>query len=140
MIVPLHGIPYLALSWTYGRRRHRQGAPGGSRLLHFIFRGPGRFWAFYAIVLCLAFSEEIIWEILVWQDRFYRPGTVIGDVPTLVAENSVWYAFWFPLLTIPQAVHYYLDRRLWRGNENPGLSELLGLEGAPIGAPKKNGA
>jgi hypothetical protein len=127
MIVPLHGIPYLALIWTYGRRRHREGAPGGSRLLHFIFRGPGRFWAFYCIVLFLAFFEEIIWEILVWQDQFFRPGTYIDSVPTLVTENSWWYALWFPLLTIPQAVHYYLDRHLWKAKANPGLGELLGM-------------
>ena len=110
--VLIHGVPYLVLTWRYGRSRAQQpAAPATLRWL----RGP---WAasaaaFLAFVLVGAALEETLWDRWVWKERPLLFGS--GDAPLALA----WLV---PLLALPQATHYVLDGLVWKRRTNPGLS------------------
>lgn len=111
--VLIHGIPYLALTYRYGRARAAQ-AP--STLVGRLLRGG--VVAFVAFVLLAAFVEEALWDRWVWHDRTWLFGRGT-DVSALVLTLLV------PLLALPQAVHYALDGWIWRVRKNPPLREEL---------------
>jgi hypothetical protein len=104
--VLIHGVPYMALVWIYGRRKsHRRGS-----LLARVFeaKGPALFLGSLAII---AFVEELGWDRLVFHDRpelFRLPEIALGDR---------WLSLVVPLLALPQAVHYLLDGFIWRREE-----------------------
>ena len=54
---------------------------------------------FVAILLIIAFSEEFLWEILVWNEQFSITNY----------DFSNWRFLLVPLLTVPQFTHYLLD-------------------------------
>jgi len=95
-----HGIPYMALVYfkeidtkpneTLGIRRYLKEYKG---LLIYI-----------GILLAIAFSEEYLWEILVWNDQF--------SIRTV--DFSGWQFLLVPLLTVPQFTHYLLDGFIWK--------------------------
>ena len=110
---PLYG-PHLAL---------RTGASGRAN-------GPGGTWihkpaaagAFVGLLLLLAYAEEGLWDVFVWQEHAsVFGGLILGfKVPGVVLNVLV------PLLTTPQATHYVLDGWLWKfDGSNPGLREYL---------------
>jgi hypothetical protein len=89
----VHGIPYIALAFWYGRARGLAVAKLGP--LAFV----GALWA-------IAFAEELVWDRAAWHDRewlFGAPWSVESLKVVLV-----------PLLAVPQATHYVLDGFLWR--------------------------
>ena len=112
--VLVHGIPYLAVVWLYGRNRYAARDTGLGR----VFR-PGR-WALYlAPLLLVAWFEEWAWDLLVWHDRAALfPGPLLTPGAELLALVV-------PLLALPQATHYVLDAWIWRTRGNPGLAEAL---------------
>jgi hypothetical protein len=114
--VLVHGIPYLALVWIYGRRRY--GAGDGA--LAPAFRP--RAWALYlAPLAALAWCEEWGWDRLVWHERpALFPGADLSPAPEALALIV-------PLLALPQATHYVLDAWIWRVRSNPRLRERLGF-------------
>jgi hypothetical protein len=118
--VLVHGIPYMAFVWAYGRARHRTSSAGWARIFD------PRLWpAFLLPLLIVAWSEEWLWDRLVWHDhaRLF-PGPAID-------MGSVALALIVPLLALPQATHYVLDAWIWRVRpQNPGLREHLGFEAA----------
>jgi len=62
---------------------------------------------FLAILIFIAFSEEYLWEILVWNEQF-----------SSTSKNfSNWYFLVVPLLTVPQFTHYLLDGFIWKNNK-----------------------
>ncbi len=101
--VIVHGVPYLALLWAYARER-RKDAPGtvGSRV------AVGGLASFLAVLVALAFAEELAWDHLVWHDRpwlFGESSLALGGLAlTLIV----------PVLTVPQLTHYVLDGFIWR--------------------------
>lgn len=116
-----HGVPYAALLWAYARERGRE-APAlvGSRIA-----GLG-FGAFAALLVGLAFVEELGWDALVWHDRpwLFTGGVELGDAALM------WIV---PLLALPQGVHYVLDGLLWRRSDTrarPAQRRALGFETA----------
>jgi hypothetical protein len=112
--VLVHGIPYLAVVWLYGRNRHAARDTGLGR----VFR-PGRWVLYLAPLLLLAWAEEWAWDLLVWHDRAALfPGPMLVPGPELLA-------LLVPLLALPQATHYVLDAWIWRTRGNPGLAEAL---------------
>ena len=115
--VLVHGIPYLALVWRYGRGRFG-GAGGG---LGRVFRA--RAWpVFLASLVLAAWLEEWGWDRFVWHER---GGLFPGPEVTLSAAAL---ALLVPLLALPQSTHYVLDAWIWRRKGNPGLARRLGFE------------
>jgi len=107
----MHGVPYLALVWIAGGRRHlaRLGAARS------ISAGPAAMVAVYFVGLAtLAALEEGLWDRLVWHDH----ATLFG--PSTPLEHPVATAIAVALLSTPQVTHYLLDRWIWRpGPGNP---------------------
>jgi hypothetical protein len=107
--VVIHGVPYLALIYWYGRMRI--GETKGRGVYRIFARGPAAFllalWAF-------AYVEEMIWDRGVWQER----GWFFGG-PWDVAALKV---ILVPLLALPQITHYVLDGFVWRRKSNPHVS------------------
>ena len=107
--VIIHGVPYLALIYWYGRTRWQK-AEG---------RGPFRLFArgpvmFLLILWALAYAEEMLWDRSVWHERDY----LFGDGWTLAALKVLI----VPLLALPQITHYVLDGFVWRRKNNPDFS------------------
>ena len=115
--VLVHGIPYLALVFRWGRARFRESALAVAR----VFR-PGRWPLFLAPLLVAAWSEEWAWDRLVWHEH---AGLFPGPALT---PGAAALAALVPLLALPQATHYVLDAWIWRVRpENPELAGYLGL-------------
>lgn len=112
--VIIHGVPYLAVVWIYGRRAtHAEGT-----ILAWIFGG-GRWLTFLALVVVLAYLEELGWDRLLWHDHpLLFPG------PELSLGRALE-ALVVPLLALPQATHYLLDAWIWRIRENPSLAAVI---------------
>lgn len=95
-----HGIPYIAL--VYLREIDIKPTKELNWLHHFKhFKG---LLFFVLILIFIAFSEEYLWEILVWNEQF--TGTT--------NDFSNWYFLVVPLLTVPQFTHYLLDGFIWK--------------------------
>lgn len=111
--VLIHGVPYMALTYRYGRaRRAAMPRPTGLAMLRFGALG------FVFFVLVLAFLEESLWDRLVWHERpeLFGAGTEL---------TSTALVFLVPLLALPQALHYALDGFVWRTRDNPTLAAEL---------------
>lgn len=101
--VLIHGVPYLALTYRWGRARATtETATLGARVLRAGALG------FLGLVIALAFTEELLWDRLVWHDHAH----IFGQGMTLSDIGLTWLV---PLLALPQAVHYTLDGFVWRG-------------------------
>jgi len=111
--VIVHGVPYVALLYFYARERGLD-RPGG-----LIARGMELgFVGFYAIVIVLAFAEEMIWDRSVWHAHPALFGGSADDADLgRVAKSIV-----VPLLAVPQATHYVLDAVLWRKKDSRGTA------------------
>lgn len=123
--VLVHGVPYIWLLWVYARKRQKE-APKilGSRIIAF------GFGAFLATVLFIAFTEEVLWDRLVWHDRpLWFGGARHADTPLL---GPLARAFVVPLLAVPQATHYLLDALLWRRRDTGAAqAQALGFQTVP---------
>ena len=111
--VLIHGIPYLALTFHYGRRRAATAT--GTPLARILALG---FYGFAGTVLLLAFGEEWLWDRLVWHDRPW----LFGSGLSLPEPILSWVV---PVLAVPQLTHYVLDGAIWRRAENPDLRRYL---------------
>jgi len=94
-----HGIPYMALVYLKeidGKPKEELG------VLTELKRFKG-ILMYVAILLLIAFSEEYLWEILVWNEHF-----------SFHLDASPWQIILVPLLTVPQFTHYLLDGFIWK--------------------------
>ncbi len=127
----LHGVPYLALVWvTGGRERVSAGLSRAPSLARWVPAAA----VYYGLLVALAFTEEGLWDRLVWHDHPGLFGTAqpLRD-PTLLALVAA-------ILTVPQATHYLLDRWIWRaGPQNPKLAHQLGFPSAKARPPPGGG-
>jgi hypothetical protein len=108
MNVMLHGIPYVYLLFRYAKGRARDdGFVLAKRILK------SGFVLFIIVLFVLAYSEEFLWDVLVWHEHpeFFGSGG-------FEVEPS-WLALLIPLLSLPQTTHYVLDGFIWRGQDNP---------------------
>jgi hypothetical protein len=115
MNVTLHGVPYLALVWTYANGRQQEGGYGPLGLLIRVGL-PG----FFGALLLLAFVEEYLWDTLVWHERPQLFGDAGLDLGASLLTLIV------PLLSLPQTTHYVLDGFVWRTRDDPALAPRLG--------------
>jgi len=124
--VTAHAIPYFALLWFYTRERAFERP--GTAVARVAKAGLG---AFVLVVLALAFTEELLWERLVWHDR---PGWFGGAPREEPFLGELALTLVVPLLSLPQVVHYVLDGVLWRGRGGgPAQARALGF--LPRAAP-----
>jgi hypothetical protein len=111
--VLIHGIPYMVLTYRYGRAR---GAQAPHTALASVLRR--RVVGFVAFVLVFAMAEETLWDRWVFHDRPW----LFGDTGDL---RDTLLLFVVPLLAVPQATHYALDGLIWKRRQNPRLMEVL---------------
>jgi hypothetical protein len=93
--VLIHGVPYFALTYRYGRVRTAQPEPAIvlSRVLQLGVLGV------LLLFGAVALGEELLWERWVWSDH------PLGRLALV---------FVVPLLALPQATHYALDGFIWK--------------------------
>ncbi len=95
--VVAHGIPYIAL--IYLNEIQKKSKDELKKLT--LFKGV---FFFVGLLLVIAFVEEYLWEILVWNDHF--------SIDQLHLSN--WGFILVPLLSVPQLTHYILDGIIWK--------------------------
>lgn len=98
-----HGIPYMALVYFKEIKPNKKGScyiP--------LFQTKYLVVTFLLILLGLAFLEELIWEITVWEEHFQFPKFYISDYLHFI---------WIPILTLPQLTHYVLDGFIWKSKK-----------------------
>ena len=98
-----HGIPYMALVYFKEIKPNKK----GSFYLP-IFQTKYLMIVFLLILLGLAFLEELIWELTVWEEHFQLTEFYISDT---------FHFIWIPLLTLPQLTHYVLDGYIWKSKK-----------------------
>lgn len=96
-----HGIPYMALIYLKEIKQPQQKQQG---LFYYLASWKGVF-IYAAILIALAFSEEYLWEIMIWNEQFSISNTQLF-------EN--WHFLLIPLLVVPQFTHYILDGFIWK--------------------------
>lgn len=106
-----HGIPYMALVWFYGKKKHGQPtATTSPSLLRRVFR-----WQYLPIyvgvLLLFAYLEEGLWDALVWRDHVGLFPWADG-LPQVMQHGEL--SFVVPLLAVPQVTHYVLDGFIWK--------------------------
>lgn len=99
-----HGIPYIALIYLNEIEKKTKEDLGFLSLLK-QFKG---LLIFIAVLLIIAFSEEFLWEILVWNEQFSITNF----------DFSNWQFILVPLLTVPQFTHYLLDGFIWKSKKS----------------------
>ena len=95
-----HGIPYMALIYLKeidGKKEEELG------ILYHLKEFKG-ILIYIGILLLIAFSEEYLWEVLVWNEQFSLN----------LSGFSNWQFLVVPLLTVPQFTHYLLDGFIWK--------------------------
>lgn len=95
-----HGIPYIALIYLSEIEKKPEIELGWLQQFKY-YKGV---FIFVLILLIIAFSEEYLWEFLVWNEQF----------STTDHDFSNWYFLIVPLLTVPQFTHYLLDGFIWK--------------------------
>jgi hypothetical protein len=114
--VVAHGIPYVALTFIFARRRDQRMQSSRS-----MFVAPLIPLAVGLLVL-LAFLEEGFWDGFVWREHLELfPGfQMLPHVNDLNALSLI-----VPLLAVPQLTHYILDGVIWRLRTHPAWRETL---------------
>lgn len=95
-----HGIPYIALIYLNEIEKKN------TEELGFLYKLKAQkgIILFISFLLLIAFSEEFLWEVLVWNQQFF-----IDEF-----DFSNWQFILVPLLTVPQFTHYLLDGFIWK--------------------------
>ena len=99
-----HGLPYIALIYLNEIEKKSATELG---ILQNLKQYSGLL-IFIALLLLIAFTEEYLWEITVWNEYFS-----ISDF-----DFSAWQFLLVPLLTVPQFTHYLLDGFIWKSKKN----------------------
>jgi hypothetical protein len=103
--VIIHGLPYLALTYWYARKRRND----TNNFYKVVSSGP---IIFLLTLWLLAYMEELFWDRYIWHERSWLFGANTWD-------SSPIKMFIVPLLALPQLTHYILDGFIWRRKNNP---------------------
>jgi hypothetical protein len=95
-----HGVPYMALIYL---NEIEKKSPTDMGFLK-IFKHKKGILLFILVLFFIAFFEEYMWEILIWNEQF--------SVKKIDLTN--WQVLFVPLLTVPQFTHYLLDGFIWK--------------------------
>lgn len=96
-----HGVPYMALIYLKEVRQYKKQFSTG--ILGYLNKHKSIF-IYVGILIILAFSEEYLWEVMVWNEQF--------SVGSAISES--WHFLLVPLLVVPQLTHYILDGFIWK--------------------------
>ncbi|MDA2925013.1 hypothetical protein MYX65_10260, partial [Acidobacteria bacterium AH-259-L09] len=119
--VVAHGVPYMALVWLYGRRKWADD-PSWRGMVH----RPVAAGIFVGLLFVLAYVEEGLWDLFVWQEHF----EVFSGMALDFELSCTMLTILVPLLTVPQATHYLVDAWIWKfDGSNPHIRYYLFLEG-----------
>ena len=122
--VLIHGVPYLVLTYRYGRAR-AAAEPAARTLRRMLAAGAV---GFLALVVLLALLEETLWDRFVWHDREHLFG--VGEVPSPLVLSLL-----VPLLALPQLTHYLLDGFVWRRGAMPGETHIAASQAPSAPTP-----
>jgi hypothetical protein len=108
--VVAHGIPYIALTCIYQRRRDQQLQRRRSLFI------PSLLPIAIGLLVIFAFVEEGFWDGLVWREHLALfPGfRLLPEIQGLGALSLI-----VPLLAVPQMTHYVIDGLIWRFRTHP---------------------
>lgn len=119
----LHGLPFLGLVWFRCNQRWQDRAEGAPSPLLAWLSQRRAILGFYGLVFSLAFAEQMLWD-----------GAVFGTYLPMVLDlepldvTTTFGSLVVAVLALPQIIHYYLDRWLWKlDGSNPDLDAALGL-------------
>ena len=104
-----HGVPYMALVWIHGHKQKMK-EKNQRGLLSLVFSKKGLV-IFMLIIFSLAFAEEFLWDIFVWDEHRSVFG---GNYFSNVVLNKELMSVVVPILTLPQLTHYILDGFIWK--------------------------
>jgi len=114
--VVAHGVPYVALTCIFARRRDQQ---RNARRSLFV---PRLLPVALAMLVALAFVEEGLWDGFVWREHLALfPGFQL--LPQIQASTAL--SLLIPLLCVPQMTHYVIDGVIWRLRANPQWRRTL---------------
>ena len=114
--VVAHGIPYVALTCIFARRRDQRRNEGHSLFV------PRLLPIALGLLVALAFVEEGLWDGLVWREHLALfPG--FQFLPHV--QTSTVLSLLVPLLCVPQVTHYVIDGVIWRLRTHPEWRRTL---------------
>ena len=114
--VVAHGIPYVALTCIFARRRDQR---RNARRSLFV---PRLLPVALTMLVALAFVEEGLWDGFVWREHLALfPGFQL--LPQV--QSSTALSLLIPLLCVPQVTHYVIDGVIWRLRANPQWRRTL---------------
>ena len=96
-----HGVPYMALIFF---KEVEPSNVAHKKLQKYLNKQT--FITFVLLLLLIAFIEEYIWEVTVWEEHFsLNPSFYFPEA---------WHFIWIPLLALPQLTHYIWDGFIWK--------------------------
>lgn len=98
--VVAHGIPYMALIWSWGEKNNVKS-----------FKFSWGIPAFLISLLVFAYIEEGMWAGFVWREHLE---IFTWSIPLPAVSDHAGLSLIVPLLTLPQATHYLLDGYIWK--------------------------
>ena len=103
-----HGVPYIGLVYINQKKEnHLKFIPKLVYLKGLVF--------FLGVILLLAFLEEYLWEVFVWNENFESSS---------YSYFKNWHFLLVPLLMVPQFTHYVLDGIIWKRKTTHNPSTL----------------
>lgn len=116
--VVAHGLPYIALIVFY---EHRKSTFTHKKWSKSLIKAA---FTIVLVIVILAFTEEYLWDVMVYRDHPQFFESVI-DYP-FELPSAFWQTVGLAMLSVPQITHYIVDRYIWKSNEkNPYLKEIL---------------
>ncbi|MFM2376544.1 MAG: hypothetical protein RLZZ165_1641 [Bacteroidota bacterium] len=118
-----HGLPYIAMVWMYGRKKHVSAPlrPAPNPWMKFGFR-LAFLPVFLGLLLALAYLEEGLWDGLVWRDH---EGLFPWADALPFLRDAATLSVVVPLLSLPQVTHYIVDGFIWKLRRKDGDLRLL---------------
>ncbi len=116
--VVAHGIPYMVLIIYYQAQKNKNKSPRKAKISYWVK-------IILPTVLVLAWLEEYLWDMLIYNDRTSFFEAIVPYTFSLL-EMPVYQAMAIALLTVPQLTHYIIDGFIWKSNAaNPYLKEVF---------------
>lgn len=98
-----HGIPYMALVYF----KEIENKTNVDFRFFSWFKSKKAIIVYITILLLIAFTEEFLWEFLVWNE----------NIVLNTFDFSSWQILIVPLLSVPQFTHYLLDGFIWKSKK-----------------------